>query len=101
MEKEKHTLPWVRGHKAYNSMGYTIEIDCGVHNVCTVECYEGDETNLNEIIASHNSHYKLVAVLEEILAWYGGMVAGGVEDQAREAVERAKAALAAAEKGGE
>jgi hypothetical protein len=54
MSEGKHT-PWTRGHIEHNSMGYTIEVDCGVHHVCTVECYEGDESNLNEIIASHNS----------------------------------------------
>lgn len=45
-----------------------------------------------------NAAFDLLEACKEMVIFYGGMVAGGVTNEAREAVEKAEAAIAKAEK---
>ena len=101
-EQAKHSpLPWVRGLIEHHSMGYTVEIESSGPKpkevICTVECYEGDETHLNMILHCVNTHDKLVETLKnlvDISLRIGLEDSQPMRDEMAEAVVGAEAALA-------
>ncbi len=72
-------------------------IACGFAICTIVDNGEQTEANAEFIVRAVNNHNKLLEACKAMVTYYGGMVDGGVEDEARNAVEQATAAIAAAE----